>query len=130
MGWHRRADGAVLAVAGFAGRAWAADAVIPYRAEEAGLGMQAALAYGSVVILLALAVVGLVMLRKRLGARLPGKLAADAGLRSIASLRLPQQTLVHVVAYRNREIVFAQSGDTLLELARFRCSAGCRDGGA
>lgn len=126
MGW----PSVMLGVVGFAGHAWAADAAIPYRAEEAGLGMQAGLAYGSVVILLAVAVAGLVMLRKRFGARLPCALAADAGLRSIASLRLPQQTLVHVVAYRDREILFAQSGDKLLQLGHFKRNAGQQDGGA
>lgn len=103
----------------FVGAASAADGDIPYRQDDASLGMQAGLAYGAVVLLLALAVGGMVMLRKRLSARLPGALAAGAGLRSLASLRLPQQTLVHVVAYRDREIMFAQSGDKLLQLGEF-----------
>jgi len=124
MGWRsviRAAPAAFAASAAFAytGHAWAAESGIPYRADEAGLGLQAGLAYGSVVIVLGLAVGGLFMLRRRLAARLPGALPTGSGLHSIASLRLPQQTLVHVVAYRDREILFAQSGDRLLRLGQF-----------
>ena len=108
-----------LAAFAYASPALAADSSIPYRTDEAGLGLQAGLAYGSVVIVLGLAVAGLFMLRKRLAARVPGVLAPGPGLHSIASLRLPQQTLVHVVAYRDREILFAQSGDRLLRLGQF-----------
>ncbi len=125
MGWLR-----MLAALGFAGKASATDAAIPYRQEEAGLGMQVGLAYGSVVLLLALAIAGMVMLRKRLGTRLPGALAGSAGLRCVASLRLPPHTLVHVVAYRDREILFAQSGDRLLQLGQFMRSVDHPDGDA
>ena len=126
MGWCKRF---MLGAVAAAGPAWAADA-IPYRPEQPGLGLQAGLAYGSVVVLLALAVAGLVMLRKRLGARLPGALAAGAGLRCVASLRLPPHTLVHVVAYRDREILFAQSGDKLLQLSRFERDGDSQEGAA
>ena len=127
MGWRSLicevlATFATFAASAYVGHAQASDGGIPYRTDEAGLGPQAGLAYGSVVIVLGLAVTGLFMLRRRLAARLPGALAPSSDLHSIASLRLPQQTLVHVVAYRDREILFAQSGDQLLRLGQFaRC---------
>lgn len=126
MGW----PSVMLGALGFAGESWASDTAIPYRQEEAGLGMQVGLAYGSVVLLLALAVAGMFMLRKRLGARLPGALAASAGLRCVASLRLPSHTLVHVVAYRDREFLFAHSGDKLVQLGQFKRNVDHPDGGA
>ena len=120
MGWRST----IVAAALLADHAFASDSSIPYRPEPSGFGMQAGLAYGAVVLLLALAVGGMFLLRKRLGARLSGPFATAGGLRSVASLRLPQQTLVHVVAYRDREILFAQSGGNLLQLAQFRHGAG------
>jgi len=119
MGWRST----IIAAAFLADRAYASDSGIPYRPEPSGFGMQAGLAYGAVVLLLALAVGGMFLLRKRLGAPLSGPFATADGLRSVASLRLPQQTLVHVVAYRDREILFAQCGGELLQLAHFRHNA-------
>ena len=118
MGW-RSATWMALVVVGTANQVRAADSGIPYRQDDASLGMQAGLAFGAVLLLLALAVGGMLVLRKRLSARLPGALASDAGLRSVASLRLPRQTLVHVVAYRDKEILFVQSGEKLLPLGEF-----------
>lgn len=124
MGWRSVICAAYVrcgafAAFAYAGPALAVDSGIPYRTDEAGLGLQAGLAYGGVVIVLGLAVAGLFMLRKRLAARVPGAFTPGSGLHSIASLRLPQQTLVHVVAYRDREILFAQSGDRLVRLGQF-----------
>ncbi len=119
MDWRK----VVYPAFGLAGPASAADGGIPYRADAAGTGLQAGLAYGAVVILLALTVAALFMLRKRLAARLAGGLTPAAGLRSIATLRLPQQTMVHVVGYRDQEILFVQSGDKLLRLGQFARSA-------
>jgi hypothetical protein len=126
MGWRK----VIYAVLACAGQVRASDSGIPYRPDQASFGLQAGLAYGTVVILLALAVAGMFMLRRRLAGRLSGALAPAAGLRSIASLRLPQQTLVHVIAYRDREILFAQSGDKLLRLGQFTRSIDSTDRGA
>ncbi len=127
MGWRNVSYLALAPV--LANHARASDSAIPYRADDAGLGMQAGLAYGAVVLVLALAVVGMILLRKRLAGRLPGAFTAGAGLRSVASLRLPQQTLVHVVAYRDREFLFAQSGTKLLPLGEFATDADNTDRG-
>lgn len=127
MGWRRVIYTALVP----ASQAWASDkGSIPFRPDDVGLGVQAGLAYGGVVLMLALAVAGMILLRKRLSARLPGAPVAGAGLRSISSLRLPQQTLLHVVAYRDREILFAQSGDKLLQLGEFARGADGTDRGA
>jgi hypothetical protein len=128
MGWRSLAFLTLAPV--FVNHARASDSNIPYRADDAGLGMQAGLAYGAVVIILALAVVGMILLRKRLAGRLPGAFIAGAGLRSVASLRLPQQTLVHVVVYRDREYLFAQCGAKLLRLGEFAADADNTDRGA
>lgn len=80
--------------------------------------MQVALVYAGVALLLALTIAGLAMLRKRLGTAPPATLAADAGLRAVASLRLQPHTIVHLVACRGREVLFVQAGDKLLLLAQ------------
>lgn len=79
--------------------------------------MQAALVYAGIVLMLALTVAGLILLRKRLGIAPPAALAADAGLRAVASLRLQPQTVIHLVACRGREVLFVQAGENLLLLA-------------
>jgi hypothetical protein len=104
---------AMAANAAMAAHALAADetAAIPFRAADEALGRQAALAVGVTLLLLALASAALLALRRRFAAARPP--AESGGLRSIASLRLPPQTRIHVIAYRDREWLLIQAGDTL-----------------
>jgi hypothetical protein len=88
---------------------------IPYREDGAGLSQQAMTTAGVVLILLALAVAGLLALRRKLGARLAD--SNSSGLHCAASTRLSAQTRVHVLAYRGREYLLAQCGDSLVRIA-------------
>lgn len=97
-----------------AAKALAVDeaAAIPFRAADESLGRQAGLAIGVTLVLLALAATLLLALRRRFAATAPAR--GDA-LRCIASLRLPPQTRVHLIAYRDREWLLVQAGE------RVRC---------
>lgn len=97
--------------------AQSAAAAIPYREDGAGLGQQAMMTGGIVLLLLALTVAVLLVVRRKLGAQLAH--ANFGGLRCAASTRLSAQTRVHVVLYRGREYLLAQSGDSLLRIAEF-----------
>ena len=99
------------------GLAQSAVAAIPYREDGAGLGQQAMTTGGVALLMLALAVAVLLAVRRKLGMRLSQ--ANFGGLRCAASTRLSAQTRVHVVLYRGREYLLAQSGDSLLRLAEF-----------
>lgn len=99
------------------GLAQGVAAAIPYREDGAGLGQQAMTTAGIAVLLLALAVAVLLVVRRKLGTRLAH--ASFGGLRCAASTRLSAQTRVHVVLYRGREYLLAQSGDSLLRIAEF-----------
>jgi hypothetical protein len=87
----------------------------PYREDGAGLSQQEMTTAGVVLILLALAVAGLLALRRKLGARLAD--SNSSGLHCAASTRLSAQTRVHVLAYRGREYLLAQCGDSLVRIA-------------
>ena len=99
------------------GLAQNAAAAIPYREEGAGLGQQAVTTGAITLLLLALAVAALLIVRRKLGTQLVH--ANFGGLRCAASARLSAQTRVHVVLYRGREYLLAQSGDSLLRVAEF-----------
>ena len=99
------------------GLAQGAVAAIPYREDGAGLGQQAMTTGGIALLVLALAVAVLLVMRKKLGMRLAQ--TNCGGLRCAASTRLSAQTRVHVVLYRGREYLLAQSGDSLLRIAEF-----------
>jgi len=94
-----------------------AAAAIPYREDGAGLGQQAMTTGAITLLLLALAVAALLVVRRKLGTQLVH--ANVGGLRCAASARLSAQTRVHVVLYRGREYLLAQSGDSLLRIAEF-----------
>ena len=118
--WRRSlcalAASCALAVSKF-GLAQATGPAIPFREDGAGLGQQAMTTGGVTLLVLALAVAALLVLRRKLGMQL-----ADpncGGLRCAASTRLSAQTRVHVLVYRGREYLLAQSGDSLLRLAEF-----------
>jgi hypothetical protein len=93
-------------------------AAIPFRPETQGLGSGAATASGIALVLLALAVIGLYLLRRNLTQGACALPTAETRLRCIASIRLPAHARVHVVAYRDREWLFVQSGDQLMRLAQ------------
>lgn len=116
-----RCLGAVLAcwalAASMPGQAQNAAAAIPYREDGAGLGQQAVTTGGITLLLLALVVAVLLVVRRKLGAQLMHP--NFGGLRCAASTRLSAQTRVHVVLYRGREYLLAQSGDSLLRIAEF-----------
>ena len=116
--WMALVAVAGLQLSGLGTCATPGSASIPFRPEESGGSLQAALVYGGVVLLLALTAAGLLMLRKRLGIAPPAALAADAGLKAVASLRLHPNTVVHLVACRGREVLFVQAGGELLLLAQ------------
>lgn len=99
------------------GLAQSAAAAIPYREDGAALGQQAMTTGGIALLLLALAVAVLLAVRRKLGTQLVH--ANSGGLRCTASTRLSAQTRVHVVLYRGREYLLAQSGDSLLRIAEF-----------
>jgi hypothetical protein len=102
------------------GLAQNAAAAIPYREDGAGLGQQAMTTGGIALLLLALAVAVLLAVRRKLGRQLVH--ANLGGLRCAASARLSAQTRVHVVLYRGREYLLAQSGDNLLRIAEFEAA--------
>lgn len=93
-------------------------AAIPFRPEGNGLAQQAATAIGIALVLLALASGLLLALRRRLAPSASGEGAG--ALRCIASLRLPPQTRVHVIAYRDSEWLMVQAGE---RLQCIRCGA-------
>lgn len=92
-------------------------AAIPYREDGAGLGQQAVATGAITLLLLALAVAALLIVRRKLETQLVQ--ANFGGLRCAASARLSAQTRVHVVHYRGREYLLAQSGDSLLRIDEF-----------
>lgn len=103
------------------GLAQANGPAIPFREEGVGLGQQAMTTGGIALLLLAVAVAALLALRRKLGMQL-----ADpnfGGLRCAASTRLSAQTRVHVLVYRGREYLLAQSGDSLLHLAEYEAGS-------
>jgi hypothetical protein len=103
-------------------------AAISFRPEGNGLAQQAATAIGIALVLLALASGLLLALRRRLVPAASTASGAGAGaLRCIASLRLPPQTRVHVIAYRDREWLMVQAGDRLQCLP---CAAAASGAGA
>lgn len=108
-------------LAGQACLAQGSGAAIPYREDGPGLAQQAASAGGIALLLLALAVALLLALRRRLAGRLAP--AASGGLRCAASTSLSPHTRVHVLAYRGREYLLAQCGDSLLHIAQFDAPA-------
>lgn len=99
------------------GLAQSAVAAIPYREDGAALSQQAMTTGGIALLLLAFAVAVLLAVRRKLGTQLAH--ANSGGLRCTASTRLSAQTRVHVVLYRGREYLLAQSGDSLLRIAEF-----------
>jgi flagellar biogenesis protein FliO len=103
--------------------AWGATAksgaAIPYRQEQASFASQAAYAFGLTILLLAVVAGVLYFLRKRMAVRIPGFAPVRKDLRITESVRVAPRTMVHVVVYRNREIVFAQSGESLVKLTEF-----------
>ncbi|MBK4735706.1 hypothetical protein [Noviherbaspirillum pedocola] len=111
--WPARVGGALVANTTMLTKVLAADeaAAIPFRAPDTGLGQQAGLAIGVTLLLLALASAALLVLRRRFA--LTNSSGDGAALRSIASLRLPPQTRIHVIAYRDREWLLIQAGANL-----------------
>jgi len=111
--WPARIGAALAANSTLLTTALAADenGAIPFRAPDTGLGQQAGLAIGIALLLLALATAVLLTLKRRFA--LTNASGDGAALRSIASLRLPPQTRVHVIAYRDREWLLIQAGATL-----------------
>lgn len=92
---------------------------IPYRQDSAATSSQLELGYGLALLLLVVVVLVLAYARRRLAGRIPGLAVNSPDLQWVASLRLPMRTMVHVVAWRGREIVFAQCADQLEVLAQF-----------
>ncbi|WP_151448607.1 hypothetical protein [Lacisediminimonas profundi] len=92
---------------------------IPYRQEAAATSSQLVLGYGLALLLLVVVVLVLAYARKRLAGRIPGLAVNSPDLQWVASLRLPMRTMVHVVAWRGREFVFAQCADRMEALAQF-----------
>jgi flagellar biogenesis protein FliO len=103
--------------------AWGAGAnagvAIPYRQEQASFASQAAYSFGLTILILAIVAAVLYFLRKRTALRIPGFAPVRKNLRIIESVRVAPRTMVHVVVYRNRKIVFAQSGESLVKLTEF-----------
>lgn len=97
--------------------AHASGSRIPFREDGAGLSQQAMTTAGVTLLLLALAVAGLLALRRRLVTQFADP--TSGGLRCAASTRLSSQTRVHVLVYRGREYLLAQSGERLLRIAEF-----------
>lgn len=102
---------------------------IPFRPEAASAPLQLGLGYALALLLLAGVALALFEARKRLGGRQPGAPSANAGLRRLASLRMPMRTTVHVVAWRGHEMVFAQCGERLQILGRFAGPCGAATAG-
>jgi flagellar biogenesis protein FliO len=94
-------------------------AAIPFRQEQASFASQAAYSFGVTILILAVVAAVLYFLRKRMAVRIPGFAPVRKELRIIESVRVAPRTMVHVVVYRNREIVFAQSGESLVKLTEF-----------
>jgi flagellar biogenesis protein FliO len=107
--------------------AWS-DNAIPFRQDNPSSPLQLGLGYASALGMLALLALGLFLLKKRLGKGVPNVLGQRSGLQCVASLRMPMRTSVHVVSWRGREVMFAQSGEKLQLLSAFELGEpGARD---
>jgi hypothetical protein len=104
-----------------------AAGAIPFRQDNPASPLQLGRSYASVLGLLALLALGLFLLRKRLGQRLPDLLSTRTGLHCVASLRMPMRTTVHVVSWRGREVMFVQCGEGVKRLSEFEVGSQTGD---